>query len=192
MQSFTDRVNAKLPIDKPDPILLALVQGQQERVCTPTCGAGSAPRADGRCAREAILAKASDKPETVEIGSAQATRSAGAGLPAAAAIAPKLVSPPTEVVRAVAPAKANPKPTVPNAVVQPPPGPAPVQEPPAHDASAERQRTAVQQGAPVPSVGVYERRLRRYSRSVQSQQMAYARSIFRNLQRAVKTSLPLP
>jgi hypothetical protein len=189
MQTFTERVNAKLPIDKPDPILLALVQGHQERVCAASCSAGQAPRSDGRCMPEAVLAKASDKPETAEIGSAKTTSSPGAGAPAAA-IAPRLVSPPTEVTRAAEPAKLDPKPTAPNTVVQPPPGPAPV---PGPHAPAERQRTtAAHQGGPIPSVGVYERRLKRFSRSVQSQQMAYARSLFRNLQRAVKTSLPLP
>lgn len=192
MQIFTERVNAKLPIDKPDAILLALVQGHQERVCAASCGVGQTPRSDGRCVPEAVLAKASDKPEPAEIGSAKTTSSPGAGLPAAAVVAPRLAAPPTEVVRAAEPAKVDPKPTAPNAVVQPPPGPAPVQEPPAHDAPTERQRAAAHQGGPVPSVGVYERRLRRFSRSVQSKQMAYARSLFRNLQRAVKTSLPLP
>lgn len=33
MKSFTDKVNATLPVDKPDEILLALVKGQREPVC---------------------------------------------------------------------------------------------------------------------------------------------------------------
>jgi hypothetical protein len=35
MKSFLDRVNAALPVDRPDPVLLSLVQGHSERVCVP-------------------------------------------------------------------------------------------------------------------------------------------------------------
>jgi hypothetical protein len=34
MRAFTERVNATLPIDKPDPVLLSLVQGHQGDACT--------------------------------------------------------------------------------------------------------------------------------------------------------------
>jgi hypothetical protein len=33
MKTFVERVNAALPIDKPDPVLLSLVQGHRERAC---------------------------------------------------------------------------------------------------------------------------------------------------------------
>jgi hypothetical protein len=35
MKSFLDRVNAALPVDRPDPVLLSLVQGHSERACVP-------------------------------------------------------------------------------------------------------------------------------------------------------------
>jgi len=47
MRRFTERVNAKLPVDEPDLVLLKLVQGQAERVCA--CGTGPAGTS-GTCA----------------------------------------------------------------------------------------------------------------------------------------------
>jgi hypothetical protein len=35
MKTFLEHVNAALPVDKPDPVLLSLVQGHRERVCAP-------------------------------------------------------------------------------------------------------------------------------------------------------------
>lgn len=43
MKTFTDKVNALLPIDKPDYILLALVQGHRQRVCGPVDTLAPAP-----------------------------------------------------------------------------------------------------------------------------------------------------
>ena len=33
MQAFTEQVNAKLPVDRPDQILLQLIEGHQGRAC---------------------------------------------------------------------------------------------------------------------------------------------------------------
>jgi len=33
MQAFTEQVNAKLPVDRPDQILLRLIEGHQGRAC---------------------------------------------------------------------------------------------------------------------------------------------------------------
>jgi hypothetical protein len=55
MKTFTDRVNATLPTDEPDYILLALVQGYREKVCGMTCPAGEG-LAEGRCMPNAVLA----------------------------------------------------------------------------------------------------------------------------------------
>ena len=57
MKAFTDRVNATLPVDEPDPILYAMVQGQPDRVCGKPCPAGEGLSEDGRCVSSAILAK---------------------------------------------------------------------------------------------------------------------------------------
>ena len=56
MKAFTDRVNATLPTEEPDHILLALVQGYRDKVCGVTCPAGQGLAEDGRCMPSAILA----------------------------------------------------------------------------------------------------------------------------------------
>lgn len=61
MKSFTDRVNASLPLDKPDYILLSLVQSQTDVVCAGTCPPGQGVGSDGRCVPAAILAQAARK-----------------------------------------------------------------------------------------------------------------------------------
>ena len=61
MKTFTNRINANLPIDKPDQILLALVQGYRERVCGVACPPGEGLAKDGRCLPNAILALATNK-----------------------------------------------------------------------------------------------------------------------------------
>jgi hypothetical protein len=55
MAAFIERVNAKLPITKPDPVLLALVQGHQGLACG-SCPAGHESSADGRCLPKMIVA----------------------------------------------------------------------------------------------------------------------------------------
>lgn len=62
MKAFTDRVNAILPVDAPDYILLTLVQGHQDQVCSKPCSAGQGLSDDGRCVPNAILAHAARKP----------------------------------------------------------------------------------------------------------------------------------
>ena len=62
MKTFTERVNASLPVDRPDPVLLALVQGHQGRACGDICPAGEARGANGRCLPVAIIGKAQSKP----------------------------------------------------------------------------------------------------------------------------------
>jgi hypothetical protein len=61
MKTFTNRINANLPIDKPDQILLALVQGYRERVCGVACPLGEGLAKDGRCLPNAVLALAAKK-----------------------------------------------------------------------------------------------------------------------------------
>ena len=56
MQAFIDRVNAVLPIDQPDGILLALVQGHPGKVCGAPCPAGQGLSRDTQCVPNAILA----------------------------------------------------------------------------------------------------------------------------------------
>ena len=57
MQAFADRVNAKLPTDKPDGILLALVQGHSEKVCGVPCPSGQSLSPAQQCTPDALLAR---------------------------------------------------------------------------------------------------------------------------------------
>ena len=54
MRDFTDRVNAKLPIDEPDQILLSLVQGHRQKACGIACAAGQQERGRGPLRAECI------------------------------------------------------------------------------------------------------------------------------------------
>ena len=49
MKAFLDRVNASLPIDKPDHVLLALVKAHSTVVCGQACPAGQSLAANGHC-----------------------------------------------------------------------------------------------------------------------------------------------
>ena len=66
MAAFMERVNASLPIDEPDYILLTLVQGQSGVVCGATCPSGQGMAEDGRCVPQAVMAQASRKAQREE------------------------------------------------------------------------------------------------------------------------------
>jgi hypothetical protein len=61
MKAFTDRVNAALPVDAPDPILLSLVRAHQGDACGRQCPARETLAEDGRCVPTAVLAHAARK-----------------------------------------------------------------------------------------------------------------------------------
>lgn len=58
MRAFTERANASLPVDKPDPVLLAMVQDQKPGACSAACPSGQDLGADGRCVPSALVAAA--------------------------------------------------------------------------------------------------------------------------------------
>ena len=58
MKLFTDRVNASLPMERPDYILLRLVQSSPERVCGAGCPSGQSIVGKGHCLPDAVLAQA--------------------------------------------------------------------------------------------------------------------------------------
>jgi hypothetical protein len=78
MKTFTERVNATLPVDEPDAVLFAMVQSQQDRVCGKPCPVDQGLSEDGRCLPNVILAKAARKPSP----SAVATHVPASGGPA--------------------------------------------------------------------------------------------------------------
>lgn len=55
MGAFMERVNATLPIDQPDYILLSLVQGHTGLACGKDCPAGQSLSAGGRCTPNVVL-----------------------------------------------------------------------------------------------------------------------------------------
>jgi hypothetical protein len=57
LQEFMDRVNATLPVAKPDYLLLSLLQAQSGRVCG-ACPADQVTSAGGRCVPQSIVASA--------------------------------------------------------------------------------------------------------------------------------------
>jgi hypothetical protein len=54
MKTFTERVNASLPVEEPDFVLLSLVQGQADKTCGRPCPAGEAAADGGRCVPAAV------------------------------------------------------------------------------------------------------------------------------------------
>jgi hypothetical protein len=58
MKAFTNRVNAALPVNQPDHILLALLRGHRDKACSIACPTGQGLTSDDRCIPNAILAQA--------------------------------------------------------------------------------------------------------------------------------------
>jgi hypothetical protein len=106
MKAFTDRVNASLPTDAPDYILLSLVQRHEGKACGTGCPTGQMLSDEGRCVPSAVLAKASPgKPVLAAPSEPRSTASAeeksssswapSAGLAAGAGAAALLAAPET-------------------------------------------------------------------------------------------------
>ena len=57
-KAFVERVNAALPVDKPDYVLLSLVQGHQGAACGAPCPTGQVQGDRGVCSPAAIVAQA--------------------------------------------------------------------------------------------------------------------------------------
>ena len=157
MKGFTDRVNARLPIDQPDYILLKLVQNQKDKVCGKPCPAGLATAQDGRCVSEATLADAAKKPEPT-------TRPE----PIVAKASPPPADAKTEREPAVSPDRPRVASVMPKPDAPPPPG--------------ERPRGPPRADAPVPPDGVYERRPRHRA---QSRPPKIVRTLMRSVQRTL-------
>ncbi|KAB2919481.1 MAG: hypothetical protein F9K29_05320 [Hyphomicrobiaceae bacterium] len=203
MKTFTDRVNAKLPIDAPDYILLSLVQGQKDTVCGPSCPAGQVAARDGRCTPSATLAEAGRK-APVEPSAAETPRTAPPAVekaepaitrwaPTAAALAPAPTAPPIRGNAALTPPTRAELPPVPDNRNRPTAASAqPEAQAPSEPAQrADRQRRSAERdsardhGGPVPPEGVYRRRHRRSANRVQSKPPKFVRSFLRSVQRSL-------
>jgi peptidoglycan hydrolase-like protein with peptidoglycan-binding domain len=94
MKAFIERVNATLPIDSPDAVLLSLVQAHRQRACGAPCPAGQAAAPNGACLPNAVLAKAAKAAKEPAEPKADADKP-GATVPAAGtAAALALAAPP--------------------------------------------------------------------------------------------------
>jgi hypothetical protein len=185
MKAFIERVNASLPVDRPDPVLLALLQSHQGRACGEGCPSGEAEGADGRCLPAAIIGKAS-KPAPVQADSGsrvEPTKAEPASVPM-----PVPVPVPAQR-RPVAVAPSEPPPRAAAAPPVPVPAPAPVSpradvttEPDEEASRSPRRRSA----EPVPATRVYGRSIRRSIRRAPSKPAAYARSLLRSIARAAQ------
>lgn len=66
MSDFMERVNATLPVEEPDYILLTLVQGHAALACGADCPAGEMRSDTGRCLPSAVVAQANRKAQRSE------------------------------------------------------------------------------------------------------------------------------
>jgi hypothetical protein len=167
MRDFTDRVNAKLPIDEPDQILLSLVQGHRQKACGVACPPGQEAGAGGRCVPSALAARPA-KPPTYGDAEAPAERSgiitgstttAAATVAAAAAVAHSRKAAETAPVKSAA-------------------------APPAGENEGARPAT---KSGPVPPAGITEEQARRQTRRVKSKPPAVVRSLIRNVKSALSS-----
>ena len=67
MRLFTDRVNASLPLDEPDYVLLTLVQTEKPGTCGRGCPEGQMASEDGRCLPRAIVAQRGGRKDAAPI-----------------------------------------------------------------------------------------------------------------------------
>lgn len=75
MGAFLTKVNATLPTDRPDYILLTLLQGHADRACGVSCPSGQGVSSDGRCIPNVILAQGGEpKAEAAKVESRTETR----------------------------------------------------------------------------------------------------------------------
>ena len=164
MRRFTDSVNAKLPLEEPDVVLLRLVQSQAQRVCA--CPAGSAEGAKAACTESAGAAEAARKsvPETRrDDGVSQSSTPLIVGAAATTAAAATLL--------------ARPEPNAASA--------RPVVAPPSPGEEEARAPRSARQSGPTPPADLYGTRRRHTARRAESRPPVVVQSLVRNVQRAL-------
>jgi hypothetical protein len=100
MRAFTGRINAALPVDEPDGVLLALLQGHKDKACGMPCPPGEGLAADGRCLPNAVLAHAgrptAPPPAAIERSQPSTTATSTGGWASTTTVAPPEPMPPPE------------------------------------------------------------------------------------------------
>jgi len=72
MRAFNDRVNATLPIEQPDYILLTLLQGHSAKACGAACPIGQDVASNGKCLPRSVIAEERRR-ETADRAAARAS-----------------------------------------------------------------------------------------------------------------------
>jgi hypothetical protein len=189
MKTFTDRVNASLPIDQPDYILLTLVQRHQGRACGSDCPSGQSLGENGRCLPSAVLAKAGKGSgeadgktgERIVTNSTSATSSTS--LSPTAGIGDDVRAPSVRSSSSLVTSKSEVK-SVPSEMREEQTRMAAANKADTDAADDERRgsRRSARSDGPVPEDGVYERRHRRGYYS-QSKPPRVVRKLLRSMQR---------
>jgi hypothetical protein len=96
MRAFTERANATLPVDGPDPVLLAMVQSHAPGACSAACPQGQDRAANGHCVPSALVASATAKGGVKAAkASADAAKKRPGAETAVGSVAPDRTPPPT-------------------------------------------------------------------------------------------------
>ena len=167
MRDFTDRVNAKLPIDEPDLILLSLVQSHRQRACGTACPAGQQEGAAGRCVPNALAARAAQPPSSDVEPETRAERPLPVITGSTATAAAISAAMPHKERSAAVPEKAAPRLS-------------------AAPADGDLSQGSAVRSGPVPSRGVYERRR---SHHAGRRANSHPPAVVRKLVRSVKSAL---
>ena len=158
MKSFTDKVNASLPIDNPDEVLLSLVRGHKDTACAAACQPGQALNDKGRCL-EVVKAPADTPPlptQTEPVEKANSAPSSAMPAVAAAAIAGSAALAMGPSSRSAA-ERASPSPSAPESKAKI--AAAPFDQ----DAPSSRTERPQRASSATPPERVYTRRARKYS-----------------------------
>jgi hypothetical protein len=111
MRTFLDRVNARLPIDEPDGVLLALVQASNGTICGERCPPGQGLSHAGECLPNAILARTTGPKSGLIAAASPAARATPAIVGWTTTVAGAQPIPPADVLP-TEPLAAPPSPTV--------------------------------------------------------------------------------
>jgi hypothetical protein len=164
MRRFTQSVNAKLPLEEPDVVLLRLVQSQAHRVCT--CPAGAAEGAKAACTESAAA------PEPAKKSVAETRRDDGTPQSST-----PLIVGAAATTAAAATVLARPEPNAGTA--------RPIVASPAAGEEDNRAPRSPRQSGPTPPADVYSGRRRHPARSAESRPPVVVQSLVRNVQRAL-------
>ena len=164
MRRFTESVNAKLPLEEPDFVLLRLVQSQAHRVCS--CPAGAADGAKAQCTENAAAAEPAKK-SVAETRRDEAIPQSSTPLIVGAAA----------TTAAAATLLARPEANAGNA--------RPMVAAPAAGEEDNRAPRSPRQSGPTPPADVYAGRRRHTAPRAESRPPVVVQSLVRNVQRAL-------